>query len=84
MALKRFIVIGFVATLLAACGDDSGSHYVTASDELSSSSVKKSSSSSAKAKSSSSKAMSSSSKAKSSSSKEIATNSSSSRNDILY
>ena len=81
MALKRFIVIGFVATLLAACGDDSGSNSVTDSDEVSSSSVKKSCSSSAKAKSSSSKAMSSSSKAKSSSSKEIATNSSSSRND---
>ena len=60
MALKKFLMIGVVATLLVACGDDSGSNSVTDSDEVSSSSVKKNSRSSAKAKSSNSKARSSS------------------------
>ena len=84
MALKKFLMVAFVAAVLVACGDDSSS--ATDSDEVSSSSacedcddssssktkssssVKKSSSSSAKVKSSSSKARSSSSSAKSSSS----------------
>ena len=56
MALKKFLMIGVVATLLVACGDDSGSNSVTDSDEVSSSSVCKNcdGSSSSKAKSSSS------------------------------
>lgn len=70
MALKKFLMIGVVATLLVACGDDIGSNSVTDSDEVSSSSVCKNcdGSSSSKAKSSSSSAKSSSSSAKSSSS----------------
>ena len=56
MALKKFLMIGVVATLLVACGDDSGSNSVTDSDEVSSSSVCKNcnGSSSSKVKSSSS------------------------------
>ena len=56
MALKKFLMTGVVATLLVACGDDSGSNSVTDSDEVSSSSVCKNcdGSSSSKAKSSSS------------------------------
>ena len=56
MTLKKFLMTGFVATLLVACGDDSGSNSVTDSDEVSSSSVCKNcdGSSSSKAKSSSS------------------------------
>ncbi len=56
MALKKFLMIGVVATLLVACGDDSGSNSVTDSDEVSSSSVCKNcdGSSSSKTKSSSS------------------------------
>ena len=73
MALKKFLMIGVVATLLVACGDDSGSNSVTDSDEVSSSSVCKNcdGSSSSKTKSSSSvkKSSSSSAKVKSSSSK---------------
>ena len=73
MALKKFLMTGVVATLLVACGDDSGSNSVTDSDEVSSSSVCKNcdGSSSSKTKSSSSvkKSSSSSAKVKSSSSK---------------
>ncbi len=68
MALKKFLMVAFVAAVLVACGDDSSS--ATDSDEVSSSSVCKDcdDSSSSKAKSSSSSAKSSSSSAKSSSS----------------
>ena len=81
MAMRKFLMIGLVAALLVACGDDGSSNPVTDSDEDSSSSViasdvkqsgdSKSSSSSAKSSSSSAKSSSSSSgKAKSSSSAE--------------
>ena len=64
MAMRKFLMIGLVAALLVACGDDGSSNPVTDSDEDSSSSViasdvkqsggSKSSCSSEKAKSSSS------------------------------
>ena len=75
--MRKFLMIGLVAALLVACGDDGSSNPVTDSDEDSSSSViasdvkqsgdSKSSCSSEKAKSSSSSAKSSSSDASSSS-----------------
>ena len=78
MTLKRFLMIGFVAAVLVACGNDGSS--ATDSDEVSSSSVCEDCgvSSSSKAKSSSSSVKSCSSSAKSSSSNENDTNSSSS------
>ena len=84
MALKKFLMTGVVATLLVACGDDSGSNSVTDSDEVSSSSVCKNcdGSSSSKTKSSSSvkKSSSSSAKVKSSSSKARSSSSSAKSN----
>ena len=70
MALKKFFVIGFVAAVFVACGDDASSGSVTGSNEDSSSSVCEDCDglSSSKAKSSSSSAKSSSSSAKSSNS----------------
>ena len=93
MAMRKFLMIGLVAALLVACGDDGSSNPVTDSDEDSSSSViasdvkqsgdSKSSCSSEKAKSSSSSSVTASdvkqsSDSKSSSSSEKAKSSSSS------
>lgn len=68
MALMRFLVIGFVAAVLAACGDDDSSFATRPSGDSSSSVAPKSSSSSEKEKSSSSVVPSSSSAESSSSS----------------
>ena len=68
MALKSFIVIGFVAAVLVACGDDDSSFATRPSDGSSSSVTPKLSSSSEKEKSSSSVVPSSSSAESSSSS----------------
>ena len=69
MALMRFLVIGFVAAVLVACGDDDSGDFATRPSGDSSSACEDcDGSSSLKAKSSSSSAKSSSSSAKSSSS----------------